>query len=216
MSTASSIWSACGVLILAITDTILNAQPWFETLNGQATQALSFAGSRDFEFLMIAFSIIGSDAVLYLIALGTAGWLWRINKRQEAMLLLCSALAARIIVSVVKVAVGARRPFAKSPPWPLAESYDFGYPSGHALMSFVILGFISMLFLRSKPETFANSPLGVGLWITILGISFSRIYFGYHWLNDVVGGFLYGLVILLIAHGYIGRDREAIRHADFF
>jgi membrane-associated phospholipid phosphatase len=216
VSTAFSICLACGVLALAITDSLLNGQAWLQTINVETAQALSFNGDRGFHILMIALSIAGSDAVLYLIALGAAGWLWRITKREEAMVLLCSALAARIVVSLVKVAVGASRPLLKSPPWPLTEVYDFGYPSGHALMSCVILGFISILILRSKTGTFPKAIFTASLWIVILSIGFSRIYLGYHWLNDVVGGVVYGLVILLIANGYSRSDREAIPATEAF
>ena len=214
LSRALSMLVACGVLVLAITDTVLNGRPWFEKLNVAATQALTFRGERAFDALMTLFTITGSDAVLFLFALGTAGWLWRMAKRRDAMVLLCSALAARILVLVIKVIVSSERPFMKAPPWPLIEVYDFGYPSGHTIMSLVILGFTSVLVLRYRAGSTAQTIVGASLWIFILGISFSRIYLGFHWLNDVVGGYLYGFVVLMAADASSQSEREVFRRPE--
>jgi membrane-associated phospholipid phosphatase len=74
--------------------------------------------------------------------------------------------------------------------------YDF--PSGHALMSTVVFGLAAFLALRYAGRKVARVVLGVCAAL-VLAIGFSRIYFGAHWLNDVVGGYLYGLCILALA-----------------
>ena len=99
-----------GVLALAIADTALVGQPWFEKINGEATLALSSNRDRAFDVVIMLFTLAGTDTVLFAIALCTAAWLWKIAKRWDAMVLLSSSLAASAFGSLVKVIVGASRP----------------------------------------------------------------------------------------------------------
>ena len=194
--------AAVGLLLLAITDTALVGQPWFEKLNGEATLALSVNRDRAFDIAMMLFTLAGTDTVLFVVALFTAPWLWKRAKRRDAMVLLSSCLAARMLGSLLKIVVGASRPLMKIPPWPLRQLDDFGYPGGHAIMSIVILGLTSIVVLRYGARTARRTIFAGTIWALILGVGLSRIYLGVHWLNDVVGGYLYGLVILLVACSY--------------
>ena len=36
------------------------------------------------------------------------------------------------------------------------------------------------------------------LALTPIGISFSRIYIGVHWFSDIIGAWIFGLIVLLI------------------
>src|SRR5262245_20674606 len=110
---------AFGVLVLALTDTALIGQHWFERINREVTLALHSGGNRAFDYIMTFFTITGSDVVLFTLALSIAAWLWKLAKRWDAMVLLSSTLSARILVLLVKVIVGSPRPFINPPPWPL-------------------------------------------------------------------------------------------------
>ena len=192
---------AIGVLLLAITDTALAGRPWFERINEQATSVFYFKGNHAFKVIMMLLTLLGTDAALFSIALGAAAWLWRSAKHTNAMTLLAGALLARILVLIVKIIAGSARPRIKEPPWPLIESSDFGYPSGHAIVSIVILGLTAFFIFRYR-SSLKDTMLAIILWSVILGIGVSRIYLGYHWVNDVLGGYLYGSVILLGASSY--------------
>ena len=63
----------------------------------------------------------------------------------------------------------------------------YGFISGHSTFSFGIAMFTSLLF-RYKPYTIV-----VFLWALIM--VYSRIYFGVHFLSDVVAGILMGLIV---------------------
>lgn len=68
----------------------------------------------------------------------------------------------------------------------------YGFISGHATFAFGVAVFTSMLF-RYKPYTFV-----IFLWALIMG--YSRIYFGVHFLSDVVGGMCMGVLVGWLTH----------------
>lgn len=82
-------------------------------------------------------------------------------------------------------------------PKPPAVSSGFGFPSIAVTMSTISFGFFAVLIARELPGRDRIWPYMVaGLVVTLIG--FSRLYLGAHWLSDVVGGVLFGVVWLLV------------------
>jgi membrane-associated phospholipid phosphatase len=181
---------------MAIADTVLNGQPWFEELNRKWTLAFYFNAGGVLNAVMILFTFIGSDLFMFAVGLLAAAWLWSQGKKREGIVLLAAGAIARVFVFVMKTAIHHRRPFLKAPPWPLPQVNTDSYPSGHATMSTVFLGLALVFFLRNKSQS-ARWIFTLGYCAVVLGVGISRIYLGFHWLNDVVGGYLYGLAIVL-------------------
>jgi len=67
---------------------------------------------------------------------------------------------------------------------------DFGFPSGHALVS---SGFWGYMGLRIR-----NSRIIIAGAIAIFLVSLSRIYLGVHYPGDVVGGIVFGLTVAFV------------------
>ncbi|MRR56039.1 MAG: phosphatase PAP2 family protein [Deltaproteobacteria bacterium] len=74
----------------------------------------------------------------------------------------------------------------------------YSFPSGHAVISVAFFGFITYVLLRH-----------IGAWrnrlnfcfvaiMLIAAIGFSRLYLGVHFLSDVIGGYLLGMLWLII------------------
>ncbi|MGD1912205.1 MAG: phosphatase PAP2 family protein [Rivularia sp. (in: cyanobacteria)] len=77
----------------------------------------------------------------------------------------------------------------------IVEANSFSFPSGHAMVSLVIYGFIGYLLIVKFP-----SWSGIILLFTtllIVAIGFSRLYLGVHWPTDVIAGYAAGLVWLI-------------------
>ncbi|MHA1491139.1 MAG: phosphatase PAP2 family protein [Promethearchaeota archaeon] len=75
--------------------------------------------------------------------------------------------------------------------WILIGAGHLSTPSGHAMSSTVFWGYIAMRFKRWFIWIIST------LIFVLVGLS--RIYLGVHWLGDVLTGWLFGMVILLIA-----------------
>lgn len=67
----------------------------------------------------------------------------------------------------------------------------FSFPSGPVTMATVVYGFFAVLIARELPGRKRAWPYVLtGLLVALIG--FSRLYFGAHWLSDVLGGILLG------------------------
>ncbi|MBP7657853.1 MAG: bifunctional DedA family/phosphatase PAP2 family protein, partial [Pseudoxanthomonas sp.] len=82
-------------------------------------------------------------------------------------------------------------------PKPPSVSSGFGFPSIAVTMSTIIFGFFAVLIARELPGRTRVWPYLVsGIVVALIG--FARLYLGAHWLSDVIGGMLFGLVWLLV------------------
>ena len=85
----------------------------------------------------------------------------------------------------------------------LVAEKETSFPSGHAMLSITFFGLL-IYFIYSKISK--NSVK----WILIILLSFiiiligvSRIYLGVHYFTDIIGGYILGLIYLLIITNYI-------------
>ena len=113
-----------------------------------------------------------------------------------------SLLSAYALTLLVKVIVARDRPFALgiNTPFELIDpeytKWDFSFPSNHASVSFA-----SFFFMPSK--------LMKGFWLCVsLLIIFSRVYFGLHYLGDVIMGTAIGLGVSYLITKYSERVIE--------
>ncbi|PUA33635.1 MAG: hypothetical protein B7O98_04275 [Zestosphaera tikiterensis] len=70
------------------------------------------------------------------------------------------------------------------------EAEGYSWPSRHAMTSATLWSYIALKF--------KNMALRLVGLISVLGISYSRVALGVHWLNDVVWGVIFGVLISLI------------------
>jgi membrane protein DedA with SNARE-associated domain/membrane-associated phospholipid phosphatase len=82
-------------------------------------------------------------------------------------------------------------------PRPPGAPDGFGFPSIAVTMATIILGFFAVLVARALPGRRRVWPYIVGGAIVAM-IGFARLYLGAHWLSDIVGGVLLGIVWLLV------------------
>jgi membrane protein DedA with SNARE-associated domain len=82
-------------------------------------------------------------------------------------------------------------------PKPPSVSSGFGFPSIAVTMATITFGFFAVLIARELPGRTRVWPYLVsGVVVALIG--FARIYLGAHWLSDVIGGMLFGIVWLLV------------------
>ncbi|KRG70006.1 bifunctional DedA family/phosphatase PAP2 family protein [Pseudoxanthomonas dokdonensis] len=82
-------------------------------------------------------------------------------------------------------------------PKPPLVSSGFGFPSIAVTMTTITFGFFAVLIARELPGRTRVWPYLVsGVVVALIG--FARLYLGAHWLSDIIGGMLFGIVWLLV------------------
>ncbi|NLT65880.1 MAG: phosphatase PAP2 family protein [Acidobacteria bacterium] len=185
---------------LTALDTALNESAWITQFNMALLVPVDAlrANAPWLTRPMVLLTYLGSDPVLFILVIAVAIRLIQTGQRFDAVWLVSAAVFTRIAGIVLKLAFKSPRPDLITPPPYIHVSLDYGFPSGHALMSTVILGAAAVLAARYLAKRRA-AMIVVCCVVMALAIGFSRIYLGVHWPNDVLGGHLYGASILTLA-----------------
>ena len=116
--------------------------------------------------------------------------LWR-RYYSEAQIFIIDCLGGVVLSYGLKSVFGKARPAL----WESAiKDPSFSYPSGHALGSTVLYGFLAYLIATRYPQF---SLLVYTVAVCLIGaIGLSRLYLGVHWPTDIIGGYGIGFLWL--------------------
>ena len=132
--------------------------------------------------------------------LGVAGALLLAYRRRWADLALWAvALSGSFFLNwwLKQVYDAVRPPIAD----PLRLAFEWGFPSGHALVALVAYGLCGVLLWVRIARPRDRIALVLVLVALILTIGFSRLYVGDHYLGDVLAGYAVGLSWLALCVG---------------
>lgn len=144
-----------------------------------------------FHLLFLGISYLGSEAVSVVVGVCIY---WCVSKR-KGLFVLTNCLIASGINQTVKLLCHVPRPFVANPDFSISDSAratagGFSFPSGHTQNSTSFYGSIAYLW--------KNRGVRIFCVVMIALVAFSRMYLGAHYPTDVLGGFVCGLVVLLL------------------
>lgn len=156
------------------------------------------------------FTIMGNTMPMTILVVCLAVLLsLRARRAWPAALIAATAAGSVALTIVLKNLLGRARPSLESVLDPIPGS--FAFPSGHTLNSVAIMGvigYLSILVLRTRwARILALCTLGC----FVLGVGWSRLYLGHHWLTDVLGGLLIGgswAAVLILLHYFALRGNR--------
>ena len=137
--------------------------------------------------------ITNLSSVIFIIVIATIAIIFIRNKRIK-LLLASNLIGITIINNLLKVIVARDRPNINR----LVNENGYSFPSGHSITSMVFYGYLIYLIYRYVDNKNIKVSLIIFLSLLILMIGFSRIYLGVHYTSDVMGGFLLGVVYLIV------------------
>ncbi|WP_170837404.1 phosphatase PAP2 family protein [Actinopolyspora xinjiangensis] len=148
--------------------------------------------------VVAAFNVItylGEGAVVFSLAVISAGWLGMTTRRWgEPLLLLLTSVGTALTVFLIKLTIARPRPI----PAPNAATEDsFAFPSGHSAHSaavYLMLAILLFGLLRSRWSRLGIVGLGV---LLVLVTGFSRLVLGVHSPSDIVAGWILGAVFTI-------------------
>jgi undecaprenyl-diphosphatase len=135
--------------------------------------------------LLLAITMLGSEWVM--LPLG-AVLVWRLATTchtRQATLLAAGSGGAELVSYLLKLAFHRPRAavfFGLSP----AGTYSF--PSGHAFVGTVFYGLLASILLSRARSRQERGGMVAATALTVILIGLSRVYLGYHYPTDVLGG----------------------------
>lgn len=135
---------------------------------------------------------MGEPVFLLLICLGIEIRLLYIRRRSQATTLGIAAVGAIGLNYLIKVLFGRVRPQLWNR---IIDVGPYSFPSGHAMISLVIYGFIG--YILAKRYHRWRAWIFTFTIVLIIAIGFSRLYLGVHWPTDVIAGYAAGIVWLM-------------------
>jgi len=161
-------------------------------LDAQIYEAL-YAGRRPALVLVARiFTFFGEPTVLVGAGFIVAGWLWWKGHRHLPVALLLIVLIGRGVSEVQKYFIARVRPDLE-PHLVFVQTSSF--PSGHATSSMI---FYLTLALALTRDTHWHRAAAIGAILLSLLIGTSRVMLGVHWPSDVVGGWAFGMLWVLL------------------
>ena len=147
---------------------------------------ISTKGVVNFFKILTAF---GSIYALGVIALSTFFLKNKIYGLTNCLVLGFSA----VLCVVVKYIIRRPRPEVSH-----IEEVSYSFPSAHAMLTFVVLGFVIFIVikhLKNKPLKIVMSSI---LAVLIVAIGLSRVLLGVHYFTDVLAGWVMATPILVL------------------
>lgn len=149
--------------------------------------------TNEIEFIIAFFNVVTSLASSEAIIIITLALIFLLNTNHERLFVIINTIISAGIIIVSKNIFLRERPLIGSE---LLSSYSF--PSGHSLIATTYYGFLIYLIKRSKCKE-EYKVIGMTMLTTLIVlICLSRLVLNVHYVTDVVGGVILGLVILLV------------------
>ena len=172
-------------------------------LDRQIYEAL-YAGHRPV-LLAVArfFTALGEPTVLIGAGVVVAAWLFWRGHRHLPWVLIAIVAIGRALSELQKYWIGRVRPDVEPH---LVAVKTSSFPSGHATSSMI---FFLTLALVLGAETRWQRPAVIAAVLLSLAIGTSRVMLGVHWPSDVIGGWAFGMLWVLLTLRLAGRWIQA-------
>ncbi len=139
--------------------------------------------------LAYAITMIGSPAVMVVVAILAGAWFYRRRGRSKAGVVIAAPAVGGMVSGLVKVIYGRARPAGGA----LFNERSYSFPSGHATTSAAVA--VTLCYVLAREGIISWT------WAIIIGgaipllVGLSRLYLDVHWTTDVVGGWTVGLFV---------------------
>lgn len=147
---------------------------------------------------------IGSTVGVIVVLLISLIFFIKAKKLSDFKYVLINTVIGVLLMKGIKEIVKRVRPS-----WKWIKEGGYSYPSGHTISSVLLYGTL-LLIVRKNVHGKLRKPLIAFLSMMMVLIPVSRIYFGVHYLTDVLASTMLGTIILIITS--IIMDREYYIH----
>lgn len=158
--------------------------------DSEIVEGVSFIRNNFLNELFLGLIFISSSIIIFFFL--TSLFLWKEHKRKWILPLWFTLVLSVVVSFLLKFSVQRTRPFQMGivSVLPVLEKashliWNFSFPSFHTMLAFCAIPILSKEFPKLKY-----------IWICFASlVAFSRIYFGLHFLSDVIAGGLIGYLL---------------------
>lgn len=150
--------------------------------------------------VMTFISFLGSAIVLIALVIA---FIFLIKDKKYSKIIALNLILVFVLNRILKWII--RRPRPERLQLVLEKGYSF--PSGHSMVAFGFYGFLIYLVYKKIENKKIKYPLIAFLSLLILFIGISRIYLGVHYVTDVIGGFIFAFLYLVVFVKYFCKKQ---------
>lgn len=161
--------------------------------------------------VMHFFSFLGNHIFLTPASLILIVYFFIRKKKWMAIETATVMISSVLLMSLLKRLVQRERP-----PFPMVDGItNFSFPSGHSFMSMAFYGLMIWYAAAYIDNKWLRLSTILLLSFLIIGIGFSRIYLRVHYASDVVAGFCFAYIWLLICIWFVDkRESSAVNRKN--
>ncbi len=141
--------------------------------------------------VMLFITALGDPPTVIAIFISTIAWLGMKRRYTDGIRFIIACAGGILLNQVMKLFFAKPRPEL----WTrLISETSFSFPSGHAVGSMVVYGFIAYILVRELP--IYRRYIYAAASLLIIAIGFSRLYLGVHYPTDIIAGYGVGILWL--------------------
>lgn len=159
--------------------------------------------------LYVITNLASTIGIISLVILTSIVFIKR-KKVSSLKYVILNVLSGVFLMQILKNIIRRTRPT-----WKWIKQGGFSYPSGHTISALLLYGTIILLVSKRYDGKYKKQIIIVSSAMIIL-TGISRIYFGAHYLSDVIASTLLGTIILIISGLLMdkepkGNDKDKIK-----
>lgn len=136
--------------------------------------------------------VVWAPVTMRLLVAVLVVWLLVRGAVRLALWAAVTATAGGLLGLLVKNVVARARPHL---PDPVSHAPGFSFPSGHAMTATTSCAVLLLALLPLVPRRRRPLPWALAA-VSVVGVGYTRVALGVHWVSDVVGGWLLGLAVV--------------------
>lgn len=155
---------------------------------------------------------LGTPATVAVAGLiGGALLAWRARSLRPGVVVIGTVGGVMLANTVIRAVIYRPATEAEIQASPLLSTEHHPFPSGHVAGIGALLGIIAVCIAIGRSRT-VKALLTVLVGAGVVIVAFSRLYLGYHWLSDVIGGaLLAGVAVILGTVALMTRCDQSVR-----
>lgn len=151
------------------------------------------------KFLYVITTLVSTAGIVVLLVFTMVLFL-RKKALSDFKYVVGNVAVAVVLMQTLKLIIKRVRPA-----WKWIVQDGFSYPSGHTISAFVFYGTL-ILLVNKKVKGKLRKPLISLLSLMIILTGISRVYFGVHYLTDVLASVILGSIILIVSNIFMNKE----------